>query len=222
MNTRLLVVLLFTFHFSFFTIPSKAQDGGSDPNETWNNGNYGEPENWFSSNINTIIKYNAISVSEVPGVSGSGVMLQTFIRGDDTVRAFISNTKGIAKKGQGGMPFNEKVVGMHGYYVYNLMSDDTAKLLIVFKKKDSIVSMTNYKIKGNGMQATLAPFTFPIKLDVVPDTVIIEATLSSFKDKLWRHEGSYLELDSLSFIGIHKMIPIPNGNFENWVLHRKN
>ncbi len=206
----------------FLSPPIFAQDGGSDPNETWNNGNFGEPESWFTSNTSTILKYGIVTVSEVPGITGSGVLISTFIHGQDTVRSFISNTKGIAKKGQGGVPFHEKVVGMHGYFGYALLDDDTAKLMVVFKKNDSIVSITNYKIKGNGTQTALTPFTFPITLDVVPDTVIIEATLSSFKDKLWRHEGSYLALDSLSFIGNEKMIPIANGNFEKWVLHRKN
>ncbi len=199
-----------------------AQGGGSDPNETWNNGNYGEPDLWYTSNDVTLIKYGLISVSEVPGISGSGVLLQTYIHNQDTVKSFLSKTKGIARKGQGGIPFTEKVVGMHGYYAYNLLEDDTAKLLIVFKRKDSIVSSTEYKIKGNGIQKTYLPFTFPIKLNVVPDTVIVEASLSSFSTIPGRKNGSYLELDSLSFIGQGKMLLLPNGNFENWVLHRRN
>ena len=199
-----------------------AQTGGSDPNETWNNGNYGEPDLWFTSNDYTVIKYGMISVTEGPGITGSGVLLQTFVRAEDTIRAFISNTKGIAKKAQGGTPFNEKVVGMHGYYAYNLLDDDTAKLLVIFKKKDTIISSTEYKIKGNGKQLQYLPFTFPISMKTLPDTVIIEASLSSIATRFGRNNGSYLQLDSLSFIGPGKMIPIPNGNFENWVLHRRN
>jgi hypothetical protein len=215
-------VLIILFGMQLLTIQLFGQEGMSSPNESWNNGNYGEPDKWYSSNTATLNKYNLISVAEVPGITGSGVLLQTYIKDHDTIKAFISNTKGNAMKGQGGIPFSEKVVGMHGYYSYNLIEDDTARLLIVFKKKDTIVSTTNFKIKGNGKQPTYIPFTFPISLNIVPDTVIIETSLQSFLSSPDRKDGSYLELDSLYFIGIGKMIPLPNGNFENWVLHRRN
>ena len=158
----------------------------------------------------------------MPGITGSGVLLQTFIKDHDTVKAYISNTKGNARKGQGGIPFKEKVVGMHGYYSYNLLEDDTARLLIVFKRNDTIISTTDFKIKGNGKQQSYAPFTFPISMSKVPDTLIIEASLKSYLSSPGRKEGSYIAFDSLYFIGIGKLIPIPNGNFEDWVLHRKN
>ena len=217
MKRRILVLLI---GMSLLRLGAMAQKELPYPNESWNNGNYYEPNDWYSSNDETLLKYGMTSVSEGPGVSGSGVLLQTFVRAEDTVRAFISNTKGVAKKGQGGRPFAEKVVGMHGYYSYNLLDDDTARLLVVFKKRDTIISMTNYKIRGSGKQSGYLPFTFPIKLDVAPDTVIVEASLRSIATRLGRKEGSFLSLDSLSFIGNGKMILLPNGNFEDWVLHR--
>ncbi len=197
-----------------------AQEGSSDPNETWNLGNYGEAFGWISSNDVSINKLGLATVSEVQGIVGSGVRMQTLIKGKDTVLGMISNTRGAILNGEGGLPFPYKPVGMHGYYRYHLADDDTAMLLLVFKRQDTIINKITYKIKGQ--QATYTPFTFPISLDKTPDTLIFQATAGNFISKLGIAHGSYLELDSLSFISDGKLVLLPNGNFDNWVLHRKN
>jgi hypothetical protein len=182
--------------------------------ENWNTINYDEPDSvWITSNSESIVRENVATVSQVTGVSGKAVHIQTVITGTDTLESYISNSPDPID-GVGGVPYSQKPTNITGYYRYNLPGNDSAILIVTFKKSGVVISTDLFMIGGS--QATFTPFSFPLTVSIVPDTVIIAATSSNFLTLAGINNGSWLELDSLAFTGTAITQDIPDGSFETW------
>ncbi|MCX6292181.1 MAG: T9SS type A sorting domain-containing protein [Bacteroidetes bacterium] len=182
--------------------------------ESWNITPYDEPNGWFTGNPFSLQSHGVPVVTKVAGVSGFAVRMETMIIGADTLQTFISNSQGDPILGQGGIPYSQQPSVIKGYCRYNLPGNDTALLLVIFKNNGAIISTDVVKFRGTGTQSSFAFFSFPLSLGSAPDSVVIAATSSNLIDNVGIENGSFLELDSLSFdTGFS---PIPDGNFDNW------
>src|SRR5690606_30777136 len=99
--------------------------------------------------------------------------------------------------GEGGVPYALQAVKFRGEYRCNIVSGDTAWILVIFKKSGNIISSNFYPITGS--QATFTPFMWPVApMAQVPDSVII-AAISGNELNSTAKQGSWLELDELMF-----------------------
>lgn len=187
--------------------------------EAWDSTAYSQPASyWYTSNFMSLLQIDIANVTQVSGYSGNAIHLQTYISGGDTVFAGITNTpfSNNIMAGQGGQPYAQQSTGITGYYRYNLPGNDTAILLILFKKSGSIIGQYLYKIRGTGSQPTWTSFsyTFTPALATTPDTVTIVSLSSNLITNKGIQNGSWLELDELAFTGPNTTIP--DGNFDTW------
>lgn len=211
MKTRLVNVAALLFPVM---VMSQAVPNGTF--ENWNSTPYHDLDNWQTGNVWSVSQYGLISVTRVTGQSGYAVRMETKIVSGDTAQAYITNSQGDPSQGEGGMPYSQQPTAITGYYRYNLPANDTAFLWLVFKKAGTIIFNQLYSIKGTGSQMTFTSFSFPISLSVVPDSVIFAAVSSNLFSMQGIQNGSFLELDGLTFTGPGITQQLTNNNFENW------
>ena len=206
--------------FIAFAAANNVVTAQSCPNgnfEVWGAHNYNVLDSgWYDSNSQSISQNDTLTVWKVTGISGNAVHLQTSVIGLDTNQAYITNSLGDPMAGIGGFPFSQQPTAFTGYYKYNLPGSDSATLVVFFKKSGTIISTNKFMISNStGSLATFTPFSFPISLSVVPDSVIIAASSSNvFGSGL--QNGSWLELDQLAFTGTGITQSITDGSFDNW------
>jgi hypothetical protein len=182
--------------------------------ETWNSTAYDEPNGWQTGNHESA-SLGLTPVTRTNGVSGYAVRMQTIAYNGDTAQAFIAN--GDPMGGEGGIPFAEQPTAITGSYRYNLPGNDTALILVLFKKNGNIISSDIFKIRGTGVQNSFTSFSFPINLPMTPDSVIVAATCSNLIENVGVQNGSFMELDGIAFAGT--TTSIDNGTFETWTTH---
>ena len=212
MKKCLLIITLFLVQMTV--------QGQSIPNadfENWSNFNYDEPAFWFTSNMETVPAFSIPTVSPVVGFAGLSARIETYIVGLDTLKGSLSNTVQDILAVEGGVPYSEQPTELTGYYRYDLPGNDTALILVVFKSAGSILSSDLFKIKGTGSEPTYVPFSFPLTLASMPDTVIIAATASNLITNQGITSGSWIELDELAFTGPSITQAIPGGSLDNWI-----
>lgn len=211
---KILYAIAFVIFIQFSALGQSVPNGDF---ESWEITPYSSPNDWVTSNPESLNEAAIITVTQTTdSYSGLAIKLQTFSVTDDTVGAYITNSYGDPIAGEGGVPYSQQPTHINGYYKYTLPANDTALLLVIFKKAGSIVSMDLFKIKGTGQQTTYVPFSFPLSLSVVPDTVIVAAASSNLVTEQGVEPGSTLWLDELFFTGAATMPALPNGNFELW------
>jgi len=213
--------IFYTTLIAILAMGSKVMAQYCPPNgdfESWNStANYGPDSGWYNSNVQSLAVYDTLTVWSVTGFSGQAVHLQTAIIGIDTLEAWITNSKGDPSRGQGGFPYSQQPTSLSGYYRYNLPGNDSATIVVMFKKSGSVVSMNKLMIRNStGSLSTFTPFTMPVTLSVIPDSVIIAAASSNvFGSGI--QSGSWLEVDQLAFGGTGITQVIPDGNFDTWI-----
>lgn len=181
--------------------------------ESWNSTPYDELNGWESGNKESIPQMGITCVTKVTGYTGFAARMQTSVISGDTTHAYIAMGD---PKGYGGVPYSQKPTAITGYYRYNLPGNDTALIIVTFKKNGSIVSEDLFKIRGTGNQPTFTAFSFSLALSVTPDTVIVAAAASNLMSGIGIQNGSFLELDKLIFTGISITQQLSNNEFENW------
>lgn len=184
--------------------------------ENWTTINYEEPTPWSTSNGDNIRNGTPISVTKVAGISGFAIRMETRAIGNDTSSAYISNTPGDPISGEGGLPYSQLPTAIEGSYRYNLGTTDTAIFLVFFKKNGAVISNDVFKIRGTGSQSVFTPFSFSLSVSATPDSVIIAAASSNAITNVGIQNGSFLELDNLTFTGQGITETILGGDFETW------
>ncbi len=185
--------------------------------ENWNSISYTDPNGWNNGNLRDIQRLGISSVTKVTGFSGFALRIQTNIVGTDTSDSYIINTNNPCSNPDqwtGGVPYSQQPTAITGYYRYNLPGNDSALMIIIFRKNGVHIGDNIIMIRGTGSQLAFAPFSFPVTCAGVPDTIIIAAASSNKISNIGTQNGSFLELDNLAFAGTTQ--PIPDGNFENW------
>jgi hypothetical protein len=196
--------------------------GQSIPNgdfESWNTKAYFNLDSgWYNSNIKSLSLHDSLTVWKVPGFIGQAIHIQTAIVGSDTLEAYITNSAGDPTKAQGGVPYSQKPIALTGYYKCNVMSGDSAGVIVIFKTAGSVIAVPS-KVAFTGSTSVFTPFSIPIAaLPLTPDTIIIAAASSNLlNNSIGLQSGSWLELDQLTFVGAPTFQPIVNGSFDAWV-----
>ena len=185
--------------------------------ENWYHTPYENPAGWYDGNVRDIQIAGWPSVTKVSGQTGYGIRIVTSLTLTDTTESYIINIPNPCSdpiNWTGGIPYTQQPTAITGYYRYDLQVCDTAILLVIFRKNNVTVSFDIFPIRGTGSQLTWAPFSFPLSLSVVPDSLIIAAASSNKITNICVADASFLELDNLAFAGATQIIP--GGDFENW------
>ncbi len=191
--------------------------------ENWNSKSFGVPDSgWFTSNIQSLKNIDSLTVWQVAGHSGQAIHIETAVVGTDTAMAYIENTQGDPTTGQGGVPYSQQPTAITGYYRYSLAGNDSATIIVIFKKSGAVISSNIIKFRGTGSVSAFTAFSFPLAtLATAPDSVIIAAASSNvFGSGL--QSGSWLELDQLAFAGSGITQGIAGGSFDSWIAQSYN
>lgn len=183
--------------------------------ETWSVTPYDDPTGWFNSNREALKNMNMPTTTKVAGITGSAIKIQTVVIAGDTQGGFFANTNGDPTNGEGGVPYSQKPSQITGKYMANMMGNDSAVMLVIFKKAGAVVSMNFFTLGGKN-QTTFSSFSFPLTLAVVPDSVVIAAASSNLLTNVGVSDGSSIVFDDLAFAGTGITQTIPNGNFDAW------
>jgi len=195
-----------------------AQDCPNGDFENWVSHPYNVPDsNWYTSNVQSLSQADTLTVWKVTGHSGQAIHLQTAIIGTDTLQAYAINTAGDPKSGSGGVPYTQKPTSITGYYRYNMVANDSALMIIEFKKAGVVISATQFTFRNvSGSISTFTAFSFPLNaIPATPDSVII-GIASSNLEGTGIQSGSWLEIDELAFAGTGITEPIAGGSFDSW------
>lgn len=199
------------------SLPQLAAAQTPSPNfdfENWTTSIHNEPMGWFQNN--TYIPITVTRVSEIAGVTGSAVHIAT----DSTtlpIPGYVFNTTGNIFMGEGGVPYSGSGIPatLNGYYRYNVVAGDSARIFIALKKSGVMLSLDSFSITGS--QPAFTAFSFPLTtISVVPDSIIFMASSGTFIPLGTTPAGSYLDLDELHFENGANSFPLLNGSFDNW------
>jgi len=185
--------------------------------ENWNQTSYNEPSTWTTGNLRDVQRSGIPSVTKVTGFSGFGLRIETTITGPEISESYIINTDNPCNdppQWTGGVPYSQQPTAITGYYRYSLPVNDTALMIVIFRKNGAHIGDNYIKIRGTGTQNTWASFSFPVTCNGTPDSVIIAAASSNKINNVGIQNGSFLELDNLAFAGATQQIA--NGTFESW------
>ena len=210
--------LLLILPFLMLAIYAGAQDCPNGDFENWVAHPYNVPDsNWYTSNIRSLAQADTLTVWKVKGHSGQAIHLQTAIIGTDTLQAYAINTIGDPKSGSGGVPYTQRPTSITGYYRYNMVANDSALMIIEFKKAGVVISATLFTFRNvSGSLSTFTAFSFPLNaIPTAPDSVII-GIASSNLEGTGIQSGSWLEVDELAFAGTGITEPIAGGSFDSW------
>lgn len=200
-----------------------AQNGIPNGNfESWTSNTYEDPLGLISSNPSSFGQcgvFNCLKVAD-PEHGSFALQLTTHLSATDTCFGYAINADpngsgGLPCNWPGGLPFTQTPLGLRGYYKSNEQSGDSGILVVAFRNAGTCLGMYSYKF--GGVQSTYAPFTidFNPPLAGTPDTMVFIAISSDVFNGVSKN-GSMLQLDSLSFIGITPQPVGFDGDFETW------
>ncbi len=133
---------------------------------------------------------------------------------------FINTTpEGSPESWTGGMPYDQKPVGLRGWYKYNVASADSGTIIVAFSKGGTNIGTYYIKLGGIKDSYTLFNVNFDPALTQVPDSVALGALSCNFSkgdEQPHGPAGSTLFLDSISFTGVTAQPALLNGDFESW------
>ncbi len=224
------LLLFSTFILSgFFCL---AQDNGGfemwDETPTYSNPDV-EPSNFASGNDQFYWAVGLIPVTEVSGVTGSGLRMETMIVNDETIAGYA--IWGDVPDGDsepfifpGGFPFTDaNVTGLTVSMRYDIDVTSPGFVWIQFKNNGELVTggqdgNGNYFFEVSGMQSTWESFTFNFDqpLTSTPDECsIIFASNDILSDPSTGFEGDFLEIDNVMLNGTMELVP--GGNLDTWI-----
>jgi hypothetical protein len=199
--------------------------------ENWSTSAVVNPKNYpNTSNEDELFRFGLpanVVKSEDAYHGTSAVELTTTASASDTVFAYFINTRpeGSPETWNGGMSYDQKPVGLRGWYKYNVASADSGTIIVAFSKGG--VNIGTYYVKLGGVKTSYTLFNsvFEPPLSEVPDSVALGALSCNFSkgDQEPRGPaGSTLLLDSISFTGVTAQPALLNGDFETWDSHEIN
>ncbi len=201
---------------SGFALSQSIPNGGF---EGWQVSTYQNPQFFQTSNYENKnsgqVGINATKVTDAFQGSFAIKLTTTLTAPTSTNFAFIANGSPGGSNAPGGIPYSQKPTGIKFFYKSNIMPNDTAICLTIFKKAGAVIGNYMYKIATTHTAYTLFNQTFSPALSVFPDTVIFAAASSNaFVNN--GIPGNSLQLDSIAFTGVAFQPNNFNGNFELW------
>jgi hypothetical protein len=212
--------------FVYFNITIWGQNSVPNGNfETWKSGSFNYPQNYlYTSNVSSFIDQSVFNLTRTTdSYHGTyAVQLATTTLPGDTAFAYFVNlnpTGSSPVTWHGGMAYNQKPVGIRGYYKYNVATADSGTMIIAFSNGGTNIGTYFFKIGGVQNNYTLFNFTFNPPLVTTPDSVGFGAISCKFDAVMNQPRGvagSVLKLDSISFTGVSSQPVLMNGDFESW------
>ncbi len=211
---------IFTFIFVLFiltaSMPQNIPNRGFEQWETQQL--FEQPRFWLTSDILGAIKGDtSLAVRKTTDAySGSYALYMENLEYDqEVIPGFVFCKSRVAGdypnlEFLGGFPFAEKPDSLAGYFKYKMEGNDTARIIVVFKKNGTVIDENWFLLYGQTDDYTRMAF----KLDTLtemPDTAIIGLASGTPWDAV---AGSYLYVDHLQFTGVTQTIP--NGDFDVW------
>ena len=180
---------------------------------------YEEPASWITSNAIALIKSDSLLLvrKTEDAVSGSyALYMESGVAGDDTVAAFTFCQGFVAGdypdlRFLGGFPFTGEPDSLTGYFKYDLPEEDTARILVIFKKEGQVLAESWFSLYGQQTTYRRISFALP-DLPEAPDTVFLGLAATTPWAPL---PGGHLYVDALAF---DQGGDIPNGDFEEWTM----
>lgn len=214
---QILLIMLGTL-FSTGMLTVKAQyipNGGFEEWET--RVLYEEPENWNTGNMEALLYNIQTATLTEDSYSGNSAILLETLAGESGVAMGYATTNGTITNGSGpiieyigGFPISGIPDSLFGYFKYDLVTDDSAFILVSFKFNGSVIGQDLFPLTGT--QSTYMKYGWEIStMAGTPDTVLIGITSSN---PFNTQAGSWVQADSLWFGGISDSIP--NCDFEVW------
>ncbi|TAL58774.1 MAG: T9SS type A sorting domain-containing protein [Bacteroidetes bacterium] len=209
-------IITLSINILFLASIADAQQPANPGFETWSVQTfYDEPTPYMSSNQWT---FSFLPMGNVIKSTGSfhstyAAQLTTVSSGTDTIMGglFI----GIPGQGgvKGGIPYTGQPDSITSYVRYNILTNDTAYMIVGFKKSGAIMTIASKYFVGT--QSAYKRFSMPSNLPVspAPDSIIVIITSSSLDGV--KMPGSTLVIDSITFKGTNQ--GFPNPSFETWV-----
>jgi len=205
---------LFTIAFlATLSLPIIAQN--DIPNwsfEHWDSAYYLSPKHWDM----TMGKITPVSPSH-------GGLWACKIENDST-----QQSPGVVMDGQtdegitfwGGKPYSQRPDSVKIYIKYDIVPDDTARLMIIFKKNGTPIAYQFVALAWGSNTASYQEFKCKINLPaiIVPDTVIFGIVASDYishPNGPWPI-SNYIIIDDITFTGAGITQQLPNNDFEQW------
>ena len=213
------IVIVILALFSYYVV-----SGQNIPNrgfEEWEVRNlYEKPTSWFTSNAMTFgMGGEVINVTKTEdSFSGDyAIKLETVVSGEDTIMAYavvggmIIGGEGVRDLDYvGGFAFTEKPDLLIGYFKYHIEENDTAFIIVTFRKNGAVLAENYFLLFGNQENYTEIGFELDTLLET-PDSAFF-AISSTHPDS--PVAGSWVIADSLHFS--NTTANIPNGSLESW------
>jgi len=190
--------------------------------ETWNPIAWEEPDTCQTSNSDLIRHKQPVNVTKAtPAQNGNyAVKLETKITATDTNFAYVLFGDFGDSGPEGGFPYSQKPATINGYYKSNIVTGDSAGIIVAFRKGGSMISFDMFKIGTTNSAYT--PFSFPLSIStysVSPDSVVFVAVSSVPTDidpAATPKDGTWIIFDNVSFGGSGITQQVPNTDFELW------
>ncbi|HFX17749.1 MAG TPA: T9SS type A sorting domain-containing protein [Flavobacteriales bacterium] len=119
----------------------------------------------------------------------------------------------------GGVPYSTHVDSICGYYKANLIAQDTALFIVMFKNQTATIGGDIYTFAAADNSNDWKHFCYPtdMPLGAVPDTLMLGAASSNAISEVGMEAGSWIQFDSIYFKNGNSLAPYPpNHSFEEW------
>lgn len=214
MKTRIFFLILPMFSFlNAVNVRSQVISNGSF--ENWSTTIfYEDPSPYITTNINTYMQLgNGNITKSTDHVSGSySAKLETVQLGADTM--FGGMFIGIPGPGgiTGGLPLSVHPDSLSVFAKYNIQSNDTAYVMVIFKNNNVMIGIGAFAFAGS--QNTFTKYKTSVTWYQPFNSDTIAAIITSSALDPPQIPGSTLFVDDLNFIG--GTVTYPNNDFEIW------
>ena len=202
MKSRILGLLIL-----FSTVPFLSNAQLPDMNfENWNTTNlYENPDNFFTSNIQSYLGFVQPNVTKVAGAQGNAARLETVAdQTGDSIQGLLSSGPGIQ-----GIPFTSLPDSIKITFRTNTQPNDSSSFLFAFKSNGFPFAAVQFQIGGTYPTFTTKSYPVFAGLPLTPDTLIMVINSGN-------RIGSWIEIDDITFVNSAQQLP--NNGLDNWTM----
>lgn len=214
-----IITLCLTLFISIFA--GKTQSILNGDFETWQSVDINEPTGAVTANLEMFHRYGGSGQFLVTKVTDShsgmyACKAETKVINNDTTFGYVVFGKTGENGPEGGYPYTQKPDSIVGWYKSNIVSSDSALLLVSFSLNGAPVYQNMFFLKGT--HSTYTRFSFPLNLPTgfTCDTTLVGFASSNPFTEFVARPGSWITMDDISFVGTGITQQIPNSNFESW------
>jgi hypothetical protein len=178
---------------------------------------YENPVDWPTANQQTFMQEIQLVTKSEDAYSGDyALRMETTIIDEDTIVGYaftLGNVYDIVNdtfQFVGGFPVSAAPDSIFGHYKYDIAPDDTALVLVSFKKDGELLAQNVFGLTGTQSEYIKIGFELQTMAET-PDTCMLALACSNPDRPKY---GSVLQVDSIWFGDLPDVIP--NADFEDW------